>query len=441
MLLVSLAYLLLTVSAASVPSQARANVPDAEIQDLMGDGTTGATSDLSAGIGAEFETPEIMLKNAKCSKADTDDFKKSVIAGRKDPGGLWALTADTTSKAGLLHLEYIMDGKNIKVGSGKAKNAGKEAAADFAAWSPWDGTDTSKIKVGAGKCDPWAIDGATKGKTKAASVNWMAQVTAPMPLEGLYSLMLEQAKDLDIAERNILSGAETKRTGKSGSANLVLATKSYFQSKPQGIEQTKVTNDMLGFVSLVLSYAKGAQYLLQSDESPKLMTTFMPRTEFNTIFKQVKSKFSGDLFKLFEVLACYKSKVSKKADGTYTVTVGLDKDFCTGTTAAPVPIKDKFAGLEFKNAKKSINIKTWITGIGAGTGSVDGLSEFDTSIDGSIGGLKTATEHVYNTQRAVPLFEFRDLVHYPTTSEFESFMSQADQTIQELHKKFATAPS
>lgn len=149
----------------------------------------------------------------------------------------------------------------------------------------------------------------------------MAQVTAPMPLEGLYSLMLEQAQDLDIAKRNILDGEETKRTGHVGSTNLVLVTKSYFQSKPQGIAQTKVTDDMLGFASLVLSYAKGAQYQLQPDESPKLMTTFMPRTEFNTIFKQVKSKFSGDLFELFEVLACYTTKVSKKAGGTYAITV------------------------------------------------------------------------------------------------------------------------
>lgn len=72
---------------------------------------------------------------------------------------------------------------------------------------------------------------------------------------------------------------------------------------------------------------------------------------------------------------------------------------------------------------------------------MDGLSEFDTSIDSSIGGLKTVTEHVFNTKRAVPLFEFRDLVHYPLTSEFESFMSQADEAIQKLHKKFATAPA
>lgn len=91
---------------------------------------------MSAGIGAEFETPGYTLKNAKCSKADADDFKKSVIAGRKDAGGLWALTVDTTSKAGLLNAEYIMDGKNMKVGSKNAKKAGKDAAAVFVSADP-----------------------------------------------------------------------------------------------------------------------------------------------------------------------------------------------------------------------------------------------------------------------------------------------------------------
>lgn len=136
MLLAVFASLFLSASAASVTIQSRSSVPNVEIQDLMGDGTTGATTDLSAGIGAEFETPMIRLKNSKCSKADTDNFKKSVIAGRKDPGGLWALTADTTAAAGVLNAEYIMDGKNIKVGSGNAQKAGKEAAADFVSADP-----------------------------------------------------------------------------------------------------------------------------------------------------------------------------------------------------------------------------------------------------------------------------------------------------------------
>lgn len=105
---------------------------------------------------------------------------------------------------------------------------------------------------------------------------------------------------------NILSGGEMGRNGKKagGDRNLILVTKDYFQAKPNGIGADKVTNDVLGFCSLVLSYAKNADHLRQ-DESPILATTFMPRTEFGTIFKQVQSKIPGILFDLFDTLACY----------------------------------------------------------------------------------------------------------------------------------------
>jgi hypothetical protein len=86
-----------------------------------------------------------------------------------------------------------------------------------------------------------------------------------------------------------------------------------------------------------------------------------------------------------------------------------------------------------------VNIKTWIQGIGSGTGAKDALSVFDESIDGSIGGLKTATEKMYNSERSVPLFEFRDLVGI-LTSGFEKFMGDVDTSVQTLHKTFANAP-
>lgn len=51
-----------------------------------------------------------------------------------------------------------------------------------------------------------------------------------------------------------------------------------------------------------------------------------------------------------------------------------------------------------------------IQGIGAGTGTSDELSIFDKDFDGSIGGLGTVVEKMHNTERSVPLFEFRDLI-------------------------------
>ena len=48
-------------------------------------------------------------------------------------------------------------------------------------------------------------------------------------------------------------------------------------------------------------------------------------------------------------------------------------------------------------------------------------------------------EKMYNSQRFVPLFEFRDLFDI-TTSKFDSFMANVDSSIQALHETFANPP-
>ena len=121
-----------------------------------------------------------------------------------------------------------------------------------------------------------------------------------MPLEALYSLMVENQADPD--DKNILDG-----TNFSFEEGLVVVTQAYFQSNANGIDPCQVTDDVLGFCSLVLSYAKGASIRLGQDASPKLIHPFMPRTEFNTLYEQVKTKLPGDLFTLFNSLACYKT--------------------------------------------------------------------------------------------------------------------------------------
>ena len=121
--------ILLTASAVHVPLQPRVDACNVAIQDNEGDGLDGPTSDKTAGIGVEFETPYFSLTNSACSKADTDTAKRQVIAERT--GTNFKLTADTIGTAGKLHAEYILDGQNIKVGSGNAAKAGAAAAADI----------------------------------------------------------------------------------------------------------------------------------------------------------------------------------------------------------------------------------------------------------------------------------------------------------------------
>lgn len=121
-----------------------------------------------------------------------------------------------------------------------------------------------------------------------------------MPLEALYSLMKIHHEEKEHVLKGWIYGADYS----------VLVTQEYFQSI-KGFEKTKPSDDVLAFCSLVLSYAKSAKKALQRNESPKLRTTIMPRNDFVTIFNQVKSKLPGDLFPLFQTLACYKTTKGK----------------------------------------------------------------------------------------------------------------------------------
>lgn len=143
---------------------------------------------------------------------------------------------------------------------------------------------------------------------KAEELPWIPQITAPMPLEALYSLLKENAQDPD--KKNILDGSSLRYPHK-----VVLVKQEYFQSKPNDIDPSTVTDDVLAFCTLVLSYAKAATEKLKPDQSPKLFTAFMPRTDFNTLFQIVRSKLPGDLFSLFNTLACYNTDFSTGTNG------------------------------------------------------------------------------------------------------------------------------
>ena len=89
---------------------------------------------------------------------------------------------------------------------------------------------------------------------------------------------------------------------------MVTVTKEFFQSSPSGMSSDDVEDDLLGFFSLVMTYTKAAD---QVDESGiKALMSIMPRTDFTTMFKLVKSKVKGDLYDIVKILACYKGSGS-----------------------------------------------------------------------------------------------------------------------------------
>ena len=124
-----------------------------------------------------------------------------------------------------------------------------------------------------------------------------------MPLEAIGDLMAAARPPYSKPPVNLLA-ATKKRAG-----YLFYVSADFFQSAPNGAP-TNPPADVLGFFSLVLSYAKVADY--STNSSPKFLTSIMPRTSFITMFNLVKSGL-GDglnsgpdaLYEIVKVLACY----------------------------------------------------------------------------------------------------------------------------------------
>ena len=124
--------ILATVSAAWLPLLPRmepggscGEYVDTDILDDL----DGPTTDGTAGLGIEFESAGFYFRKDGCSLEDTNAAKGMIISGHT--GNNWELTADTGSGAGDLHAEYILNGKNIKVGDGSAAEAASAAAQDL----------------------------------------------------------------------------------------------------------------------------------------------------------------------------------------------------------------------------------------------------------------------------------------------------------------------
>ena len=119
-----------------------------------------------------------------------------------------------------------------------------------------------------------------------------------MPLAAIHNLIY-RAKTGDPSP--LISPYDAQR-------GLVYVSRDFFRSSPGGNAPDSVTDDVLGFCSLVLSYAKNARELTPGT-SIKALTNIMPRTDFLTIFRSLlRMELRGRLYDTIKVLACYKNK-------------------------------------------------------------------------------------------------------------------------------------
>lgn len=134
-------------------------------------------------------------------------------------------------------------------------------------------------------------------------IAWAPQVTAPMPLAAINDIFSQAITQEGYSP--LLPSSDR------GKASITYVTRSFLQTRPNGISHTAITDDALGFLSLVLSYAMKAAAPgsgVDEDISPKFLTPIMPRTDFTSMYKEVRSALSGSLYPLIKVLACYKNE-------------------------------------------------------------------------------------------------------------------------------------
>ena len=168
------------------------------------------------------------------------------------------------------------------------------------AWNPYSGMPNNQWNIDGNNCNPWKV---TKPDTaNPGSITWSMQVTAPLPFEAINDLF---ASAISNPTSPLLPALK-----RQASSNVVSVTKEFFQSKPNGISQDDVKADVLGFLSLVISYIKFAKPTdppNYQQRSPKFTISIMPRTEFVTLYSQIKLPGTGSLYNLLKTLACYKN--------------------------------------------------------------------------------------------------------------------------------------
>lgn len=125
----------LSTNALSIDNQRRAFGCDGDDEGSELPTLDGPTSDKSPGIGVEFEAGAVLFESpGGCSKEDTDVSKGKLVNNRQ--GKNWKLTADTIGDENTLTAEYILDGTQIKIDAGTAKEAAAAVGNDFVSPTP-----------------------------------------------------------------------------------------------------------------------------------------------------------------------------------------------------------------------------------------------------------------------------------------------------------------
>ena len=182
-------------------------------------------------------------------------------------------------------------------------------------WKP-NQKDGTRLNIkGFESYGPWAV--------KQPDVWWGAksllfgkQITTSMPLAAVYKMM----KDVKSGKGSKLYSSISNKK----KANIhIVEERDFADAELHKIRSSDITDDMLGFFSLLVSYAKATKDM-KASEGPKHSLSIMPRTDFVTMYKmfdaKLKAQYEGGCSSLFDIV----QKLARKdGDGGR----GVDRDF------------------------------------------------------------------------------------------------------------------
>lgn len=370
------------------------------------------------GVGIEIENRSIYLinnseaaKNVPAEEGGKIKGKQLLIPDVSRSGEFiswWSPTAELAggAESGVQRLtpEFIVHGPDVmqRPGTGQGvklddANAGVLARIgkdiqDFL--MSWTASSSKSLRIkGYESAGTWEANNVTNMEFKY----WGLQVTAPVPLSSLYQIlpMLTEGELLKITSPLIFRAERLVKVQQQDlPADIAL-----HQALPQGL----ALDALLGFLSLVTTYLKGAK-TDTSGQGLKHVVSIMPRTDFTTMWKMCHGSIDTNSISRLAEHLCGKFEISLEQTN--------------------FKWKDKMEVHE-------LSANQWLEELP----TKDLIAEWDKMYrHGQIGGLGALTEHVIgHSEIAAPVFEFRDLGSVLTTG-IEAKLRELEENIRQLHQ-------
>jgi hypothetical protein len=256
-------------------------------------------------------------------------------------------------------------------------------------------------------------------------MNFATQVTAAMPLAAVLQIL----RDTKERKSNPLATPENRNMDK-----FQILSKNDFASF-RNIKQSDVNDEFLGYFSLLATYCVLAKNT-DPAEGPKRLVNIMPRTDFSAQYnKFIEPKLKEQLkdTSLYDIV----KKVSGSNDN-------LAKEAFKWTPGVRHEVPDNWNGKAGDLESGNLEVGKFLNYLqGRDPASKEDLERKDlvklmdlALRHGQVGGLGDKMENMLDTDKPVPIFEFRDLTRITGSALSDSMGSFEDKVI-DYHHQFA----